>query len=139
MIILDTDVVSSLMRLQPELPVARWLDKQPGASVWVTSVTLMEIRYGLHTMPKGVRQEKLSIAFERLLDEMIERRIAPFDVEAAQQAAILMSIRKAKGRPGDVKDTMIAGIAVSTHATLATRNLKHFEDLPVTVINPWLL
>jgi len=139
MILLDTDVVSALMGVQPEQVVAVWLDKQPAASIWITSVTLMEIRYGLQTMPRGVRQEGMSNSFERLLNEMIEQRIAPFDAEAAEQAANLMSIRKSKGRPGDVKDTMIGGIAISTHATLATRNTKHFEDLPVTVVNPWSL
>jgi predicted nucleic acid-binding protein len=137
MILLDTDVVSALMRVQPEHLVARWLDRQPASSVWITSVTLMEIRYGLQTMPIGVRQDRMARLFERLLEDMIERRIAPFDAEAAEQAASLMNMRKAKGRPGDVKDTMIAGIALSTHATLATRNTRHFEDLPVTVINPW--
>jgi len=139
MILLDTDVVSALMGVQPEQVVAVWLDKQPAASIWITSVTLMEIRYGLQTMPRGVRQEGMSNSFERLLNEMIEQRIAPFDAEAAEQAANLMSIRKSKGRPSDVKDTMIGGIAISSHATLATRNTKHFEDLPVTVVNPWSL
>jgi predicted nucleic acid-binding protein len=137
MILLDTDVVSALMGFQPEQSVAGWLDKQPAVSIWISSITLMEIRYGLQTMPKGERQEKLTNSFERVLDEMLEHRIAPFDAEAALQAANLMSIRKAKGRPGDVKDTMIGGIAISTRATLATRNTKHFEDLPVTTINPW--
>ena len=137
MILLDSDVVSALMRLRPEQPVVQWLDRQPPSSIWVTSITVMEIRYGLQTMPKGFRQETMAKSFERLLEDKVERRIAPFDSEAAQHAADLMSLRKVKGRPGDVKDTMIAGIALATRATLATRNTSHFEDLSVPVVNPW--
>jgi predicted nucleic acid-binding protein len=138
MIILDSDVVSALMRLRPEEPVTQWLDRQPASSIWITSITVMEIKYGLQTMPKGIRQVALARSFELLLNEKIERRIAPFDTEAAQHAADLMSLRKARGRPGDTKDTMIAGIALASHATLATRNTSHFEDLPISVVNPWM-
>ncbi len=137
MIILDSDVVSALMRLRPEQAVVHWLDQQAPSSIWITSITVMEIRYGLQTMPKGLRQETMTKSFEQLLDSKVERRIAPFDSEAAQQAADLMSLRKIKGRPGDVKDTMIAGIALATRATLATRNTSHFEDLSVPVVDPW--
>jgi hypothetical protein len=137
MILLDTDVVSALMRLQPELPVVRWLDKQPPSSVWITSITVMEIRYGLLTMPKGLRRETMTESFELLLATRLERRIASFDDEAAQQTAHLMSLRKPLGRLGDTKDAMIAGIALATHATLATRNTNHFADLSVQVVNPW--
>ena len=137
MILLDTDVVSALMRAQPEQVVVEWLDKQPRTSVWITSITLMEIRYGLQIMPAGRRQNLMSKSFEILLASQIEGRIAPFDSEAAERAASLMGARKAKGRPGDVEDTMIAGIAIATGAALATRNVARFEDLPVPVVNPW--
>lgn len=137
MILLDTDVVSALMRLQPEPSVVQWLDRQPPPSVWITSITLMEIRYGLQTMPRSLRQEAMAKTFEVLLDAKLDGRVASFDSEAAQQAAILMALRKAKGRPGDVKDTMIAGIVLASRATLATRNTSHFEDLSVAVVNPW--
>lgn len=137
MILLDTDVVSALMRLQPEQSVVQWLDRQPPPSVWITSITLMEIRYGLQTMPRSLRQEAMAKTFEVLLDAKLDGRVASFDSEAAQQAAILMALRKAKGRPGDVKDTMIAGIVLASRATLATRNTSHFEDLSVAVVNPW--
>jgi predicted nucleic acid-binding protein len=137
MILLDTDVVSTLMRAQPEQVVVEWLDKQPRTSVWITSITLMEIRYGLQTMPVGRRQDLMSKSFELLLATQIEGRIAPFDNEAAERAASLMGARKAKGRLGEVEDTMIAGIAIATSAALATRNVAHFADLPVPVVNPW--
>ena len=137
MIILDTDVISALMRSHPEQPVVQWLDTQPQSSVWISAITVMEVRYGLEIMPTGHRREAMTKSFELLVDDKIERRIAPFDNEAAQQAAELMAARKVRGRPGDVKDTMIAGIALATHATIATRNTSHFADLSVPVINPW--
>lgn len=137
MIVLDTNVISALMRKEPEKPVVKWLDGQPAASVWITAITVMEIRFGLQTMAKGRRQESLIGAFELMLKSLIEGRIASFDAEAGMQAAELMAQRKRRGRPTEVRDTMIAGIVLANRATLATRNTQHFEDLPVTVINPW--
>jgi toxin FitB len=137
MIILDTNVISALIRKEPEKPVVKWLDAQPAASVWITSITVMEIRFGLQTMPKGRRQEALIRAFDLMLKSMIEGRIASFDAEAGMHAAELIAQRKRKGRSAEVRDTMIAGIVLANRATLATRNTQHFEDLPVTVVNPW--
>jgi len=137
MIVLDTNVISALMRKEPEKPVVKWLDGQPAASVWITAITVMEIRFGVQAMPKGRRQEALIRAFEMMLKSMIEGRVASFDTEAGMHAAELMAERKRKGRPAEVRDTMIAGIALANRATLATRNTQHFEDLSVTVINPW--
>ena len=137
MIVLDTNILSALMRKVPETPVVKWLDAQPAASVWITAVTLMEIRFGLLTMPKGHRQNALISAFELMLKTMIEGRIASFDAEAGIHAADLMAQRKRKGRPVEVRDTIIAGIVLANRGTLATRNTQHFADLPLTVINPW--
>ena len=136
MIILDTNVLSALMRQTPDVSVVAWLDDQPRASIWTTSVTVLEIRFGLQIMATGKRRTMLLEAFDILL-ERIEHRVAPFDALAAVQAAELMAIRHRRGRPGDLRDTMIAGIALAHHATLATRNTNHFEDIAVTVINPW--
>jgi predicted nucleic acid-binding protein len=137
MIILDTDVLSELMRAKPAEVVVRWLDSQPDSSVWTTTITVMEIRYGLQIMPAGRRQQRMTEELALVLKEEIEERYALFDIAAAQQAADLMALRKARGRPVDFRDTMIAGIALSTRATLATRNTAHFADLSVPVINPW--
>jgi len=142
MIILDTNVMSALMRKEPEKPVVRWLDAQPSASVWITAITVMEIRFGLQTMPpqsmtRSRRQDALLRLFELLLKNIIEGRIAAFDAEAGIHAAELMAQRKRAGRPAEVRDTMIAGIVLANRATLATRNTQHFKDLPLTVINPW--
>jgi toxin FitB len=137
MIVLDTNVLSALMRQTPDTKVIAWLDKQSRTSVWTTSVTMLEIRFGLQIMATGQRRSRLLEAFETLLEKM-GHRVAPFDDEAAAQAADLMASRQRKGRPVELRDTMIAGIVSARHATLATRNLVHFEDLAVPVVNPWL-
>jgi len=136
-IVLDTTVLSALMRQAPDAKVITWLDKQSRTSVWTTSVTILEVRFGLQIMAAGKRRSVLLEAFETLLDRM-GHRIAPFDDDAATQAADLMASRQRKGRPVELRDTMIAGIVVAHHATLATRNVVHFEDLSVPVVNPWL-
>jgi predicted nucleic acid-binding protein len=138
MIILDTNVLSALMRRIPDNHVIAWLDKQPRTSIWTTSVTILEIRFGLQTMPVGKRRAALMRTFETVLADKIGRRIAPFDMAAAQQAGDLMAVRYKQGRPGEMRDTMIAGIVLACHATLATRNTSHFEDLSLPVINPWV-
>jgi predicted nucleic acid-binding protein len=138
MIILDTNVLSALMSRTPDKQVIQWLDKQPSTSVWTTSLTVLEIRFGLQTMPLGKRRTALVQAFEAVLSDKIEGRIASFDAAAAQFAGDLMAIRRMKGRPGDLRDTMIAGIVLARQATLVTRNTPHFEDLSVPVINPWV-
>jgi len=137
MIILDTDVLSALMRVQPDRAVMRWLDQQPDSSIWTSSITVMEIRYGLQIMPAGKRREKMTEELAAVLREEIGERYAVFDVAAAQQAAELMASRRTRGRPVDFRDTMIAGIALATRATLATGNTAHFADLSVPVVNPW--
>lgn len=135
MIVLDTNVFSALMQQIPDTHVIAWLDQQPRTSVWTTSVTVLEIRFGLQIMATGRRRSLLLQAFDTVLDRM-GRRIAAFDGVAAAQAAV-MAARQRKGRPGDLRDTMIAGIVLAHHATLATRNTSHFADLAVPVVNPW--
>jgi predicted nucleic acid-binding protein len=136
-IILDTNVLSALMRQPADRVVVDWLDKQPRTSVWTSSITVLEIRYGLHILVAGKKRTTLMAAFEKLVGESMEGRIAAFDAPAAERAGDLMAVRHKKGRPGDLRDTMIAGIAMARHATLATRNTSHFGDLPVSVVNPW--
>ena len=139
MIILDTNVLSALMRQAPDRQVVAWLDEQPRSSVWTTSVTVLEVRFGLQVMPLGKRRAHLVRAFETVLADRLEGRIAPFDAVAARLAGDLMAVRHRQGRPGDLRDTMIAGIVLAQKATLATRNTSHFADLPVPVVNPWAL
>jgi toxin FitB len=136
-IVLDTNVLSALMRKAPDAGVAAWLDRQPVESIWITSITLFEARLGLALLPPGRRRRALEAAFERLLAEDLENRVLDFDSAAAGESAKLAAKRQAAGRSVDMRDTQIAGIALARHATLATRNVRHFEDLDVPVVNPW--
>jgi hypothetical protein len=137
MVILDTNVISGLMQRRTPPAVKLWLDRQAELSVWTTSVTVFEIRNGIEMLTRGRRRSSLESEFERVLEDDIQRRIVPFDTEAANAAAMLMAERQRAGRPGDMRDTMIAGIVIASHATLATHNTRHFSDLPVPVIDPW--
>ena len=125
------------MRDAPDTEVVLWLDGQPRSSIWTTSIGVYEVRSGLLAMPVGKRQALRMLAFERLLNEKIQGRIAAFDYAAAQQAAELEAAGQKKGRPRDPRDTMLAGIVLASHATLATRNVKHFDDIAKSVVNPW--
>ena len=137
MIILDTNVLSALMRTAPEAAVVSWLDRQPADSIWITSITLFETRLGLALLPLGRRRRALEAAFARLLEEDLENRVLEFDSAAATSAASLAAARQRAGRPTDMRDTQIAGIALARSATLATRNVRHFADLKVPVVDPW--
>ncbi len=137
MIILDTNVLSALMRIAPEAKIVRWLDQQPAESIWITAITLFETRLGLALLPKGRRRQLLELAFDRLLEEDLENRVLDFDSAAATEAAALAAARQRAGRTVDMRDTQIAGIALARRATVATRNVRHFQDLSVTVIDPW--
>jgi hypothetical protein len=137
MILLDTNVISEFMGPAPEQQVAHWLDLQSRSSVWTTSINVYEIRSGLLAMPAGKRRTTLETKFEQLLQSALQGRILHFDSDSAFRAAELCADRRRRGRPVDVRDTMIAGIVLATHATLATRNVKHFEDIASSVVNPW--
>jgi predicted nucleic acid-binding protein len=137
MIILDTNVLSALMRTMPEAPAVAWLDRQAPESVWITSITLFEARLGLALLPTGRRRQTLEAAFAQLLKEDLENRVLDFDRAAAIEAASLAAERQKAGRPVDMRDTQIAGIALARRATLATRNGRHFSDLKIPVVDPW--
>ena len=137
MIVLDTNVLSALMRQTPDQEVVEWLDRQPRASIWTTAIAAFEIRFGLEILPLGKRRSMLISAFERLLTELLEGRIVPFDSTAAHYTANEMAKRQKKGYPIELRDAMIAGIVLTSKATLATRNVRHFVKLPIKLINPW--
>ena len=136
MIILDTNVLSALMRNVPDVQVVAWLDRQPRASIWTTAVTVFEVHLGLEVMATGKRKSVLSEEFDRLLNQ-IDHRVAAFDEEAGRQAANLAAARRTKGRVIELRDTMIAGIVLAHHASLATRNVAHFSDISAAIVNPW--
>ena len=137
MIVLDTNVVSALMADSPDAAVVDWFDRQPADSIWTTAITVFEVRLGIAGLPASKRRTALQSEFEKVLAEDIEHRILDFDSAAAVEAAALSAVRARKGRPVDVRDTLIAGIALARRATLATRNVRHFGDLSVPVVDPW--
>lgn len=137
MTILDTNVLSALMRTKPDVAVVSWLDRQPADAIWITSVTLLEARFGLALLPKGRRRLGLERAFEQVVEEDLANRVLDFDSVAAAAAARLAAERRRAGRIVDLRDTLIAGIAQARRATIATRNTKHFEGLDVAVVDPW--
>ena len=114
-----------------------WLDRQPAESVWITSITLFEARFGLALLPTGRRRQTLEAAFARLLNEDLENRVLDFDSAAATGAASVAAERQKAGRPVDMRDTQIFGIALARRATLATRNVRHFDNLKVPIVDPW--
>lgn len=137
MIILDTTVLSALMRATLEPVVVGWLDRQPSDSVWLTSVTVFETRFGLALLPKGRRRTSLERAFDHVLVDDLSNRVLDFDSAAAAEAARIAAERQRAGRVVDLRDTVIAGIAQARRATIATRNTAHFEGLDVPVVSPW--
>lgn len=137
MILLDTNVLSALMRSQPDVPVVDWLDTQPSESVWTTAVTVFEVRTGLDLLPSSRRRRQLEAAFQLLLDDDLDGRVLPFDVPAAQAAGAIVARQQQAGRPVEIRDAQIAGVAVARKATLATRNVRHFQDLGVRLVDPW--
>lgn len=137
MILLDTNVVSELMQRSPGSEVIRWLDNQPAESVWTTAITVFEVRTGLELLPAGRRRRNLESAFDQLLAEDLQGRVQSFDQAAALAAGIIAANRQRAGRRVEIRDIQIAGIATARKATLATRNIRHFEGLRVDVVNPW--
>ena len=139
MIVFDTNVVSALMRPDHDLSIEHWIDGLPAESIWITSITVYELRFGIDRLAAGRRKRQLAIELARMLEDDIQDRILSFDSAAAQEAAVLAASREGRGRPIDLRDTMIAGIVLSRRAELATRNVRHFRDLNVAVIDPWAI
>jgi predicted nucleic acid-binding protein len=136
-IILDTNVVSALMRPSDNPVVLAWLDKQPLVSVWTTAITIMEIRLGLLLLPNGRRRSGLAQSFADFVREDLQGRVLSFDAAAADAAASLAAAYRQCGRQVDIRDIQIAGVAIARKAAVATRNAKHFDDPSIPVVNPW--
>lgn len=136
-ILVDTDVLSAMMRAAAEPTVERWFDAQPPESVWTTTITIFEIRFGLALLTPGRRRDRLDEAFNRAISEILGGRVLPFDRTAAETAAAIAARRQQIGRPVEVRDVQIAGIAAARKATLATRNTRHFENLGIILVDPW--
>ena len=137
MIVLDTNVLSALMRREPDPAVVAWLDQQPGESIWTTAITVFEVLFGLELLARGRRRRQLEVAFSVAMTEDFEGRILPFDHDAAREAATRAAARRAAGTPVDFRDIEIAGIVSARRATLATRNVRHFDGLGIALVDPW--
>jgi predicted nucleic acid-binding protein len=137
MIVLDTNVLSALMRAEPDRPVVRWLDRLAAESIWTTSITVFEVRFGLEVLPAGERKAALQHAFDQVISEDLRGRVLDFDARAASVAGEIAAKLRALGRPVDMRDAQIAGIIAARRATLATRNVRHFMDAGIPVIDPW--
>lgn len=137
MILLDTNVLSELMREKPAPAVFAWLNGLRRDEIWTTTISVFEIRLGLERMGAGRRRQALEEAFRDLLEDGLRGRVAVFDRGAAEQAGRLSARRAAAGRAAEIRDTMMAGIVLAQRATLATRNVRHFDDLGAVVVDPW--
>lgn len=136
MIVIDTNIASALMARQRDEAVDRWLNATDAAQVWLPTLVVYEISGGINLKADGKRKRELEAAFAVLLGVFAER-ILLFDTAAAMAAACIAANRERRGRRvGDV-DTMLAGLCVSRSARVATRNVRHFSDLQIEVINPW--
>ena len=137
MILLDTNVLSELMRPAPDPAVERWLAAQPDASLFISAITEAELRYGAALLPSGKRRSALTAEIDGMLEEDSDGRILPFDRLAAQAFAAIAADRRQAGRPISQADAQIAAIARSRGASLATRNVPEFDGCRVEVVNPW--
>lgn len=137
MILLDTNVVSELMRPSPAQSVVHWVAAEPVSSLYTTSITQAEIMLGVLLLPAGRRRKELEAAAEAMFEEDFAGRILPFGNEAARAYARIAAERRRIGRPISHFDAQIAGIARSSGAALATRNVADFENCSIKIINPW--
>jgi hypothetical protein len=133
-IVLDTNVISALMDGRPSAVLA-WLDRQEAAGIWTTAVNVYETRFGIGLLPDGRRRALLEARYALLVERALRGRVLPLDDAAAAAAARLGADRRARGVGIEVRDTLIAGIVLARGATLATRNLRHFPEVPV--VDPW--
>jgi toxin FitB len=137
MIVLDTNVVSELMRQEPDEHVLAWTMRQDLDDVYLTAIAEAEIRYGLAARAEGKRRRELEMAAERLLDVEFSGRILPFDSRAAKQFAGVVSKRKSLGLPIELPDAQMAAICLANRAPIATRDVGGFVRTGVGIINPW--
>ena len=137
MILLDTNVISEMMRPRPDPAVGRWLADRPPASVFISAITEAELRYGLALLPEGKRRSALTVVMEEMLAEDFRERIIAFDSSAAVAFVRIAADRRQAGRPISQPDAQIAATARSRGAALATRNVADFEGCGIVIVNPW--
>ena len=137
MIVLDTNVLSELMRSRPDASVVTWMDQVSPETVWTTAISVFEIRFGLELLESGSRRQALETAFDAMIHSDLNRRVLPFDDQSAQLTAEISASGRKAGQTVDLRDSMIAGIVAAQDASLVTRNVRHFENAGIDLINPW--
>lgn len=135
--VLDTNVVSELMRTAPEPAVLNWLDAQPSSELWLTAVVAAELMFGVARLPEGARKQQLAHNVAAMLEQDFAGQVLAYDLAAASIYAELVAQRERTGRPIAMADAQIAAICLAHGASLVTRNEKDFEGLGLVVINPW--
>ena len=137
MILLDTNVVSEVMKVAPSKAVLEWLNDQDSCSLYVSTITIGEIEYGLRILPVGKRRLQLRERFERFISQAFAQRVLSFDEAAARAYGDVMGLRKELGRPMSVPDGQIAAVARSRVLAMATRNISDFEECGLDLLNPF--
>ena len=137
MIILDTNVLSEVLKPSPAAVVLEWLATQPARELFTTAITQAEILYGIELLPKGKRRGGLEAAINAMFDEDFGGRILPFDSEAARVFPQIAAARRSLGRPIAQLDAQIAAVARSRGAAIATRNAGDFQHCGVPLVDPW--
>ena len=137
--VFDTNILSELMRSEPDQSVLRWIATQKATNLFITALTQAEVLYGLELLPEGKRRRALIQAAKSMFDLDFAQRILAFDSNAAQQFAVIAVKRRKIGRPISQFDAQIAAISWCNNASLATRNISDFEQCDLALINPWEL
>jgi predicted nucleic acid-binding protein len=137
MLILDTNILSELLKPQPDSKVMAWLGNQNGLMVYTSAITVAEIRYGLAIMPKGKRRDELIFQTEEMFKDDFQGRILSFDAKAALYYADISAQRRTNGQPISQSDAMLAAITKMHNMKLATRNIKDFKKLDIPLVNPF--
>ena len=137
MVVIDTNIVSELMRAEPSAEVLAWMNDRPPRELFVTAVTEAEVRTGIALLPEGRRRRGLAEACERAFGSLFAGRVLPFDSDAARAYAEIAAARRVLGRPVSQADGQIGAIARSRSMAVATRNIRDFEDMGIDVFDPW--
>jgi predicted nucleic acid-binding protein len=137
MMVLDTNVISEIMKASPSARVMEWWSQQQSGELFTTTITVAEILYGIEILPRGKRRDSLRAEAEEVFTQDLAGRVLPFDEEAARAFPEIAAGRRVEGRPIAELDAQIAAVARSRRAILATRNISDFEGCGVRLANPW--
>jgi hypothetical protein len=137
MILLDTNIISEFMRPSPQPQVMQWLHQQTLTDLFISSVAITEVMYGLNRLPEGKRKQNLLLQFQQLLNQAFKQRILNFGYDEAMVSAQLRTLRAEQGNELHFADAQIAAIAHVRSFSVATRNIKDFLDCGVKLINPF--